>query len=98
MIVSFKERLPTVQDARCIVSVAMRINGMIVSKPAPARHFHVMNALPARIARAVLPSDQGFLTDTGHYVDRQDALRIATAAGQLLKPTAHKELFSEDLW
>jgi hypothetical protein len=93
-----RERLPTVDDASHIVAVAMRVNGLIVSQPAPSRHFNIMNALPAKMARAIRPSDQGFLTDTGHYVGREDALQIAKAAGQLLKPTAHRELFSEDLW
>lgn len=93
-----RERIPTVDDASHIVAVAVRANGLIISMPAPARHFNIMKSMPAKMARSVLPSDQGFVTDTGHYVGREDALRIATAAGQLLKPTAHRELFSEDLW
>ena len=81
-----------------IVSVAIKANGLIMSMPKPARHHHVIAAMPARMARAVLPSDQGFLTNKGEFVGREDGLKMATDAGQLLKPTSHDELFSEDLW
>lgn len=81
-----------------IVAVAIRVNGLILSKPAPARHCHILNAMPKRMARASLPSDQGFLSNTGIFLGREDALNVARAAGQLKKETHHKELFSEDLW
>ncbi len=44
---------------------------------------------------------QGFLTSTGRFVGREEALRIATAAGQLIGRTKHRpldKLMSEDLW
>lgn len=81
-----------------IVAAAVHVNGVTISIPAPARHFHILAKLPAKMARNVRPSDQGFLTDTGEFVGRETGLQIATEAKQLLKPTHHRELFSEDLW
>lgn len=40
-------------------------------------------------------SEQGFVTDTGEFVDRKEAGRIAFEAGQINKPTDC--LFSENL-
>jgi hypothetical protein len=54
--------------------------------------------MPERMARKVRPSEQGFLLDDGRFVGRTDALIVAASSGQLLKPTQHAELFSEDLW
>ena len=41
---------------------------------------------------------QGFVTDTGQFVDREEAYKIAVICNQLLHPTAHQILFSEDLY
>jgi hypothetical protein len=43
---------------------------------------------------------QGFLTDTGSFLDRKVAMIHARACGQLRDPefTRGPELFSEDLW
>lgn len=81
-----------------IVAAAVISNGLIISKPSPARHANILAAMPPRMARSVRPSGQGFLTDGGQFVGRADALAIAIEAGQLLRPTPHRELFSEDLW
>jgi hypothetical protein len=81
-----------------IVAAAVKINGVTVSVPAPGRHYNILAQLPARMARGVKPSDQGFLTDTGHFLRRGPALFVARREGQLLKDTTHEELYSEDLW
>lgn len=41
-------------------------------------------------------NDQGFMTDNGRYVSREEAARIAYEAGQIDKKIEY--LFSEDLW
>lgn len=44
---------------------------------------------------------QGFVTDTGRFVDRYEAFRIALASGQLEDTCADRpdrKLYSEDLW
>lgn len=69
--------------------------------PAPARHCHVMTALwKMNPDITIKPSQQGFITNRGLFVDRVSAKLIAQVAGQILpgKDTKHKELFSEDLW
>lgn len=81
-----------------ILTAAIKANGMIITMPRPARHCNILAAMPAKMARAVLPSDQGFLTDTGVFLRREEALDVAKHAKQLRKETAHRELFSEDLW
>lgn len=43
--------------------------------------------------------EQGFVTDTGLFVDRVEAAKIALAAGQIEKLRySRTELFSEDLY
>lgn len=73
----------------------------MISLVRPARHHDVIRYMtllgytPAMIAR----SEQGFATDTGRFVGRAAALRIARKAGQLKTPPTHPgELFSEDVW
>ena len=46
-------------------------------------------------------SKQGFLTSTGRFVDRKEALQIAIKSGQIdknLKTIHHNELISENIW
>jgi hypothetical protein len=83
-----------------IIAAAIRLNGLTVSLPPPARHFHIMKLLNEthRKFGNSLPSNQGFVSSDGRFLERGEALRIATEAGQLLKPSHSSELFSEDLW
>ncbi len=81
-----------------IVAAAIRANGLTMSQPAPARHCDILAAMPAKMASAVTPFDQGFIDSEGSFLHRGEALVIARLAGQLLNPTSHSELFSEDLW
>ena len=41
---------------------------------------------------------QGFLTNSGQFVDRYDAKIIAKNANQIVEETGLLELFSEDIW
>jgi hypothetical protein len=86
-----------------IIAAAVQLNGVTLSLPPPARHFHIVNSLCETLeqpdgTRYAAPDDQGFLTDAARFVGRVEALEIATAAGQIIKPTPHRELFSEDVW
>lgn len=71
---------------------------------APARHGDVLHAVFFLGGHKVVQHevDQGFLTDTGRFVDRKEGWDIAKAAGQLLgrAPTDHQggTLYSEDVW
>lgn len=41
---------------------------------------------------------QGFVTTTGKFVDRRQAMQIAKTLGQMPKDHKKPELYSEDLW
>jgi hypothetical protein len=88
-----------------IVAVACNHAGLTISLPAPARHCHVIRAMDILgwydESRAEI--EQGFVTSTGRFVDRDEAGLIATAAGQLIPregrhPNVARHLFSEDVW
>lgn len=81
-----------------IVSAALRLpNGLIISLPAPKRHHHLINGLGMWAEglgadASGFEHEQGFLTDEGRYVTREEAKVIAGVGSH---PT---QLFSEDLW
>ena len=97
-----------------IVAVAFRHpDGLVLTLPVPNRHHNVIAAVEAlkmpREAKAELvlgeesdPErfvDQGFLTSTGRYVTREEAMAIARNQGQLIgDPPVPHMLFSEDVW
>jgi hypothetical protein len=70
---------------------------VIVSAPPPARHHNLFIAWD----RLGSPDESGFLTSTGRFVGREEALKIALASGQPMIDHAGRHpdwLFSEDLW
>lgn len=82
-----------------IVAVAVMLDGEVWQLPRPARHHHVLMALDHVLpGRAIEAHEQGFMTNTGRYVTRQEAAMIATQAGQVATLHAPPQLFSEDLW
>lgn len=97
-----------------IVAVAFRLpGGLVLTLPAPNRHYNIIWAVEAlrmpREAKMELVTgldedaestvDQGFLTSTGRYVTREEAMVIARCQGQLIDdPPVPHMLFSEDLW
>lgn len=97
-------------NAERIVGVAIRLpfdpdvagaKWIFAAAPAPARHHHILRQLH-RLNEGRLDKGQGFVTDTGRYVDREEAWQIAKAAGQLndRAPTDGRggTLYSEDVW
>jgi len=79
-----------------IVSCAiLGLDGIINSRPAPARHHHILN-LHGGLADGL----QGFLTNEGRFVNRKGAWKIAEEAGQIVKRCGGDgdRLFSENLW
>lgn len=76
---------------------------LIVFEPPPARHFTLLHPMSAQGFKTRCGDDQGFITSTGRYVNRQEGLEIAIAAGQVdpdnrKSGSASRDLFSEDLW
>lgn len=73
---------------------------LTVTAPPPARHAQLLH--PMAEGGVVRPDDQGFITSSGRYVGRREALEIVIAAGQpqIDHPArnAGGKLFSEDLW
>lgn len=63
------------------------------------RHHNCLNAMAHTVDREVV-KHQGFLTTRGRYVGREEALKIAIEAGQVVAGKTHTpdELFSEDLY
>lgn len=73
--------------------------GGVWSVPRPARHNHVIKLMQSRGRYDECERDHelGFITNTGRFVNRQEAMRVAVAAGQVQAGGA-SGLFSEDVW
>lgn len=72
---------------------------VVVSAPRPFRHHHIMHQSYDMTRGACVR--QGFLTSTGRFVDREEAMRIALESGETFlrgDETHPDQLFSEDLW
>jgi len=78
-----------------IEAVAIEFEFFVWTLPRPARHHDV---IAERKRRNGLTGSgrQGFVTNTGRFVDRGAAAHIAYCAGQIKEPKA--QLFSEDVW
>ena len=75
-----------------------------VTLPPPARHHTLIHKMAEEGYKTPIGGydyEQGFITDTGKFVRRKPAMRIAIKAGQTTRDQmtapAHG-LFSEDLW
>lgn len=92
------------QETETVVAAACIHKGTVYSLPPPARHHTVMRHIWDTISQDAFigPGAQGFVTSTGRFVNRRQALRIVKAAGQpqIDHPAlnAGGRLFSEDLW
>lgn len=80
---------------------------MIYVVEAPKRHHHILHAMihNGRVSGQesgpgpLLSLESGFLTSEGLYVDREEAWKIAEAAGQIIRISGSRgTLYSEDLW
>ena len=79
-----------------IIAAAIKLpSGNIVSLPKPSRHHDIINNLERPCA-----FEQGFLTDAGTFVTREEAYIIARNEGQILFRCDGDEgrLFSDNLW
>ena len=80
-----------------VVQVAIRCSGKTWVLNWPCRHGHIIQMLSQMSECDKLgPNTQGFVTNTGRFVDRKEAMLIARSAGQT---TSDDEfLYSEDVW
>jgi hypothetical protein len=77
----------------------MRVGGLVISMPQPARHHTVLQEMDAQgISPFVHPINQGFVTDSGRFVEREEAVGVAQRALQVWQPKWPPLLYSEDLW
>lgn len=88
---------------RIIGVAAKHPDGGVYSLLAPARHGQVLRLVEACYAQddpdAAHIVEQGFVTDQFRFVGREEARKIADAAGQTSeRDMKARELFSEDLW
>lgn len=85
-----------------ITHVAIRFRGKVWSLPRPYRHHHIIRVIcyldPDVDCVDTHGDDQGFLTDSGQYLTRDQGEEHARACGQLNKPIIGGVLTSEDLW
>ncbi len=87
-----------------IAAAAIRSpDGTVWTLPRPARHCDVICHIWGKTGKPTIGnSGQGFLTDQGRFVTREEAYRIAKAADQIIfrpdvTPTPGT-LYTEDLW
>lgn len=81
-----------------ITGVAIKTLGGTYSLPKPNRHHNVIRHLFDKGLKS--HGVQGFITDTGEFMNREQARSYAVAIGQVRsEDTDHARLlFSEDLW
>lgn len=90
-----------VRSRETIVSAALLVDGEIWTLPSPTRHHTLLQAWASAHYKdgqngRIGSHEQGFVTSWGRFVARDEAARIAHAAGQIPEPKA--SLFSEDVW
>ena len=74
-------------------------DGKVWALSPPRRHHDLIRWLASSGRPTPIRGEQGFITSRGRFVRRKPALRLARAAGQVLRETAPAHgLFSEDVW
>ncbi len=81
-----------------ITGVAIKRPEKLWTLPPPYRHGDIIAIIAARGYQIPVTGEQGFITDDGQFINREDALILVRENGQLLKEYHPKYLFSEDLW
>ncbi len=92
----------SVPQTHIVAAAIMTLDGVIHSVKRPGRHHDVIKAMHDIGIRFKSNHPQGFLLNTGRFVDRRPAKQIAIKAGQMKKRRPDiehlKDLYSEDLW
>ncbi len=89
---------------KVITHVAVKTPYLTWVLPAPNRHHNVLRAMfDLKVKRYYGQEVQGFLDDSGEFLNRRDAMKLASSNGQLKRdpnPSFYQgdELYSEDLW
>ena len=82
-----------------ITCVAIKTLSGVYALPEPNRHHNVIKTMHDN-GESAKSGIQGFVTDTGAFLNREQARSYALAIGQVSekKLNHQRELFSEDLW
>lgn len=100
--VALNNRVFIVRAAILVKSSVESTPNKIYSVASPGHHAEIYTIYHEEIRRNTNPgvAIQGFLTNTGLFVDRVQALAIAQEALQLFKESKYtsSNLYSEDLW
>ena len=83
---------------RVVAAAIIGEDGHPYSLPEPMRHHHVIRHMASLGHRTPIMGEQGFVLNTGRFVDRTEAAAIAIAAGQISGLKWPPYLYSEDLW
>lgn len=83
-----------------ITGVAIKRDGVIYSLDAPNRHGDVIvkmvhMGVPKPVTKDAI---QGFIADTGEFLDRHEAFDLVLQNGQNIHELYRPQLYSEDLW
>lgn len=83
-----------------IVRAAVLYKDFVWSKSAPMRHSDIINEMFDILAGSVdSVQTDGFVSASGHFIDRRRALILARGSGQeFIEEPVGEELFSENLW
>lgn len=93
--------LPRDQHWRKVVAVAVqdKRTKLCFTLPAPNRHVDVLSAMRMGQIDGDSPDfEQGFILETGEFVDRWNGARHAKHSRQIEKLRWPPDLYSEDLW
>lgn len=87
------------ENPKQITHVAIKYANKVFSLPAPNRHHDVIRMIGGISG----PDVQGFLDADGVFLNRKQAMEVATQTGQIKRldtPGTYQgpQLFSEDLW
>jgi len=86
-----------------ITHVALRFEGEVFALPRPNRHHDLVRAIVRQlgVSHVDVPlEDEGFLDETGRFLNRKQALVSALVNNQVAKPEEVRldMLMSEDVW
>jgi hypothetical protein len=83
-----------------ITHVAIRFRGKLYSLPRPNRHYHVIVEILKQNpdVPTVDSNEQGFLDESGRFLNRKQAIISAQLFDQLIREPTGGILTSEDVW
>lgn len=83
-----------------IVAAAIRFGDLICHMSPPCRHHDIIRACADAKMPLPIEGEQGFITASGKFLDRQAAALHAVSHDQVPRAKIHSNgmLYSEDLW